>query len=384
MDLVTIDDLERLAAPADGDEPHVSLFLPTHRAGSQARTDPLRWKNLLTEVEATLAERGTSNGDIKALLAPAWELHGDALAWQYVGDALAMFLRPGWHRTLRVPIDLAEVAVVADRFVVGPLLAMVTADERFLVLAVSQRSVRLLKGSRYRVEDVKLTDVPTSLRDVIEPPEPRSNTLARPASSGKGGAAVFYGHGAADDSFKKDEAERFLRLVDTGLREVLAGRDLPMVLAGLDPLVSLYREVNTYPHVLTTAVRQNPDQLSTAQLHEAAWPIVRADLDHRLGKAIARYENLQGTGQASSDPEVVAEAAAQSRIDTLFLAADRGAWQPESPDSPVVFQLGVNGEVSPGERLDRAAMATLSSAGKVYVVPRARLHDTDVAAVFRY
>lgn len=384
MDLVTIADLERLAADAAGDGPHVSLFLRTHRSGSEARTDPLRWKNLLTEVESTLAERGTSNVDIRTLLAPAWDLHGDALTWQYVGDGLAMFLRPGWHKTLRLPIDVAEVAVVADRFVVGPLLAMVTPDERFLVLAVSQRSVRLLEGSRYRVADVQLTDVPTSLREAIEPPEPRSNTMARPASPGKGGAAVFYGHGAADDSFKKDEAERFLRVVDAGLHELLAGRDLPMVLAGLDPLVSLYREVSSYPRLLATAVRQNPDQLTAAQLHEAAWPIVRTDLEQRLGQAIARFENLQGTGQASSDPEVVAEAAAQRRIDTLFLAADRGAWQPASPDSPVVFQLGANGEVSPGERLDGAAMATLSSAGKVYVVPRASLPGTDVAAVFRY
>lgn len=55
-----------------------------------------------------------------------------------------------------------------------------------------------------RVEELELADVPTSLQDVIEPPDSRSDTMAFPVSSGpRASAAVFYGHGAADDDVKK-------------------------------------------------------------------------------------------------------------------------------------------------------------------------------------
>jgi len=77
MDLLTRADVDLLARR---DEPgtRVSLFLPTHRLASEDRTDPLRWKNLLTSTESALAGQGMSRADIGQLLAPAWELQGTA------------------------------------------------------------------------------------------------------------------------------------------------------------------------------------------------------------------------------------------------------------------------------------------------------------------
>lgn len=387
MDLLTRIDLEALGARRDDGAAHVTLYLPTHRASrsSDARTDPLRWKNLLTETGTVLAATGMPAAQVSSLLSPAWALHEDGLAWQYVGDGLAMFLRPGWSQTLRLPIDVPELAAVGDHFVVGPLLPMVAGDDRFLVLCVSQRSVRLLRGSRHRVRDVELTDIPTNLREVVESPPPRSDTMARPASSAvRGGPAVFYGHGGADDSFKKDEADRFLREVDSGLRELLAGRDLPMVLVGLDVMLSLYRDITSYPNVMSTAVRQNPDQLSTEQLHAAAWPIVESALTSRTSQALDKYHALAGTGQASSDEQTVRDAAEEGRIDMLFLAADRRGWEQEPGESAVV-QLGFNGRTTQAEVLDRTATATLTTGGQAFVVPREAMPGGgDVAATFRY
>lgn len=80
----------------------------------------IRWKNLLSQVEATLSERGLPADEIEALLAPAVELRDDRLAWSYMGDGLAMFLRPGSHRLFRVPVAVPEVATVGDHFVLGP------------------------------------------------------------------------------------------------------------------------------------------------------------------------------------------------------------------------------------------------------------------------
>src|SRR5665811_2450745 len=78
----------------------------------------------------------------------------------------------------------------------GPLLRLLSGDEHFLLLALSQRRVRLLEGSRDRVEELELGEVPSSLLGVTEPAEPRSHTMARPLSAaGRGGPAVFYGYG---------------------------------------------------------------------------------------------------------------------------------------------------------------------------------------------
>lgn len=385
MDLLTKADLDQLAERGRP-ELHVSMFIPTHASGAGTQTDPIRWKNLVARVEQLLVDRGWREPEIADLLAPARELRDDRLAWNYMSDGLAMFLRPGWHRMFRVPAGVPEVATVGDRFVVGPLLRIVTGDSHFLLLTLSQRNVRLLEGSLQRVEELELTDVPTSLRDVIEPPEARSDTLAIPLRSGSrgGGVAVFYGHGAAGDDIKQIQVRDFFRQVADGLGDYLTGQTLPMVLVGLDETLSLYREVNGYPNVIEDAVRQNPDQLSAEELHAAAWPLVERGLVDQRDEAVSRFEERHGTGLASSNPAKIEEAASQGRVETLFLATEPWCWEQLGEPGSVV-ELGVDDAFAHCELLDRVAVDSLSARGEVYAVPAAGVPGGgDVAAIFRY
>lgn len=384
MDLVTNADLEMLMLPGEAGE-RVSLFMPTHRYGDDVLTDPLLFKNLLTGVESVLEQRGMRRPEIDELLAPAWELQQNPLAWQHMSDGLAVYLRPGWLRVFRVPIALPDVATIGDRFVVGPLLRLLSGDEHFLLLTLSQRRVRLLEGSRDRVEELELREIPTSLFELTGPPEPRSHTMARPVSAGPGGAAVFYGYGTRKVS-EKEEVRQFLHQVADGVREYLGNRDLPMVLAGLTEVLAMYREADGYAHVLPEVVEQNPDELSAEELHAAAWPIIVRSLEEQGRRAVARLAELNGTGLASTDPQVIADAAAQGRVATLCLS--HGAiqcWQQSPPGSSDVVQLGVDERFAHCELLDRLAADTVARGGEVHMLAELELDGAAaVGAIFRY
>jgi Bacterial archaeo-eukaryotic release factor family 3 len=371
MELLTRTDLETLAGLKHPGT-HLSLFMPTHRFGNEVEADPLRWKHLVKGVASVLADRGMRKPDIDELLAPAWELHEDSFAWQYMSDGLAVFVRPGWHRVFRVPVEVPEVATVGDRFVVGPLLRVISSVDHFLVLAVSQRKVRLLEGTQHRLEEVELHHVPTSLRHVIEAPEPRSEprseAMARPLGGGKSGPAVFYVYGAADGQFKKDQVHKFLQQVEGGLRGYLTDQDLPMVLVGLDQMLGIYRGVNTYSHVMEDAVRHNPDELSAEDLHGAAWPIVAQRLAQVKRRAIERFEQLHVTGRAPSVLREVEAAAVQGKVEALFLATDPWCWEQLAAGGPTVVELGADDAVAQCEQLDRALVGTLLGRGQVYPV----------------
>ncbi|HYZ57199.1 MAG TPA: hypothetical protein VE733_27360 [Streptosporangiaceae bacterium] len=90
--------------------------------------------------------------------------------------------------------------------------------------------------------------------------------------------------------------------VAEGLRGYLADQDLPMVPAGQAYLVSICREVGTYPHLTEEAVRENPDELSAEELHAAAWPIMVEIADQQASRAVERFEELHGTGRTSDEP----------------------------------------------------------------------------------
>jgi hypothetical protein len=85
---------------------------------------------------------------VEELLQPARRLLDDSSFWQYQAEGLAVFLAAGTLRTFRVPVPFAELVVVAPGFHVKPLLALLTGDGLFYVLALSQNQVRLLVGTR--------------------------------------------------------------------------------------------------------------------------------------------------------------------------------------------------------------------------------------------
>lgn len=382
MDLLTDKVIQKLAQAA-GDETHVSLFMPTHRYGSEVQADQLQWKNLVSGVESVLLTE-MRRPDVEALLQPARDLQQDARAWQYMSDGLAMFLTQGSAQSYRIPAPLPELATVGDRFITGPLMHLLSGDEHYLMLGLSQNEVRLLDGSRHSVLQVELDDVPTSLEDVIEPREARSNTVSRPSSSGRGGRAVFYGHGTGDDAAGEADLKRFLRQVATGMKDLLRGHTAPLVLVGLDQNVAAYREVNEYPHVLDEAVIRNPDDLSVDQLHAQAWPLVESRLRAERQALIDRFHELNGTGRVASELSSVQVAAAQGRVDTLFMRAHPWCWERVSGDEVAVVHLGKDERYAECEALDRAAVDTLGNGGKVYATSQQVVNDSEVAAIMRY
>jgi hypothetical protein len=166
VDVVRRTDLQRLALGWQG--PCVSVFLPTHRAGREVEQAPIRLKNLLRQATDVLKSDSVRAPEIDRLLAPLRRLLDNRLFWQYQSDGLALFSRPGWWRSFRVPLDLPELAVMGDdRFHVSPLLPLLAGDGHFFVLALSQNQIRLLEGTRDRVEEVDVFRYPAQADEAI-------------------------------------------------------------------------------------------------------------------------------------------------------------------------------------------------------------------------
>src|SRR5690625_1359901 len=378
MDLITRTDVSDLAH-REGAGTCVTVFVPTQRRGHDTSGDALILKNLLDDAEKALHEAGMRRPDAEELLRPARDLQRDAMAWSHMSDGLAIFLGPDGASIFRLPIELPALATVGDRFVIAPLLRLLGGHEQYLLLTLSQDRIRLLEGNRLTVDEIELDDVPTSLGDVIAPFEPRSDALTRSLGRGQGGPAVFYGHGTIDGKLKGVQLTTFLRHVADGLSQTLKGRDLPMILAGLAPTVAAYRQVASYPHILTEHLELNPDQLSDGELHELSWPIISRLRNEAREERLGRLRALLGTGRASTNPAVIEQAATEGRIAEV-LVADELDWPRTVPR---VLRLGEGADENRFEFIDRAARATLATQGDVTVVADAGLPD-GVAAIMRY
>ena len=51
---------------------------------------------------------------------------------------------------------------------------------------------------------------------------------------------------------------QYARRVEEALRPILSGLDLPLILAGSEPLMTIFRSVSTYPHLAHPVIAGNP------------------------------------------------------------------------------------------------------------------------------
>jgi hypothetical protein len=368
--------------------------MPTHRAGPETQQDPIRLKNLIGQAEERLLaadhsrdQRGLRAPEAKARLEPASRLIQDSIFWQRQSDGLAIFVSAEVSYRYRLPLEFEELVVVADRFYLKPLLPLLSGDGRFYVLALSQDEVRLLLGTRYRVDEVDLEGAPTSLAEALRFDDPERRLQFHTASGPSGGKgsrpAMFYGQGAPSQDQKSDIL-RYFQKVDAGIQTVLASEQAPLILAGVDYLLPLYQEANTYPHLIGEGIEGNPDNLGAEELQQRAWAVVQPRFLEEQEAAAERFKQFADTDRASDDLAEIVPAAYHGRVDALFVALDLRQWGTFDPE---MNEVQLHDDAKPGvqDLLDLAAVQTLINGGRVYAVEAGQMPvPASLAALFRY
>jgi hypothetical protein len=382
LDNVTMEDLRSLLNGRPGWR--VSIYMPAHRAGRETQQDPIRFRNLVRTADERLRGEGLRSPEAAALLAPAHRLLEDPGFWRNQSDGLAVFLSAHESRAYRLPIPFPELAVIGGTYHLKPLLPLVTSGGRFYVLALSQNQIRLLEGTPHTVDEIELRDLPTSLAEAIPGEASERQVQYHTGTAARSGmrAAVFHGHDLADEA--KNRIVRWFRQIDEYLRRELGGSQAPLVLAGVEYLMPLYAETNTYPMLMERGIAGNPDDLRPAELHTRAWELVKPHFGQARDGAAALYRQLEGTGRTTADLAEVVLAAHHGRIDVLFAANGVQIWgKYDASTNSVSVHHGP--EPRDGDLLDLAAIQSVMTGGTVFVVdPDEVPGKALVAAVLRY
>lgn len=385
MDILTRAELEQLMRKEQ--QWCVSIYMPTHRTGREAQQDPIRLKNLLGEAEKRLSDQGVGTRDVQQMLEPAAKLLLDSYFWQHQSDGLAIFITSNRVRRYRLPLNFEEFVAVMYHFHVKPLLPLFTGDGQFYILALSQNAVRLLNGTRYSVSEVDIGQVGGSLAEAIPSVNHQmSLQLHSSGSSGGSDSVTFHGQGGGSDESAKKELLRYFRLVADGLKEFLQGNRAPLVLAGVEYLLPIYKEANTYPNLIDTVIKGNPDLLSADELHKSAWEIIRPLFQAAQEEAFAYYQQLAGQAseRVADTLEKIVPAAYHGQVETLFVAAGEQQW---GILNPVTNEIELHDQMESGDEplLDLATVHTYLKGGTVYAVePEMVPGGSPAAAVLRY
>ena len=300
--------------------------------------------------------------------------------WAHPAEGLVLLGDHGGVRRYWVPEPMPEIAVVGRTRYIKPLLPLLAGDGSFYVLELHQGGVRLHQGSRFGLREIPLHVVPASAKELSHDSGDRRDVEGRSVSHGGGGTIWF---GGAHEEGTKERAERYFRVVDTAVLEQLHGSNAPLVLAGLEWLIPLYKEANRHPHLIDEGVPIDTASLEVHELHRRTWAIVQPTFARGQRQTEERHAALRGTGRSAKILSDVLVLAAAGRVESLLIANDREHWGTCTGDMSQVVQ---HASRQPGdeELINLAAVTALRMGSQVFAVPSAGIGGDDVTAVLRY
>lgn len=371
------EEMNRMLAPQEG--PCVSIYLPTDRRHPGWKQDPVRYRSLLSEARRLLETRYMSR-NVEEFLEPLQAM-GQGRHWEFALDGLAVFHSKRFFAGYRLPIPVPERVVVADTFHTKPLLGFLRSNQRYLVLAVSQKSVELYQGSPFGAGLVGLLGLPQGLREALGAPDYDRSFSAR--STGTPGF-VFHGRGPGKER-KKENLLQYFRVLDRALREYLVEERVPLLLAAVSYYHPIYRQANTYPWLHPEGLVGSFERAQPEQVHAAAWPIVSRLFGSRVDVWVERYREQKGRGLASDRLEEIGHAAVAGRIRCLLLAEGATIFGILDRRTGGIEVHGQQKGPEDDDLLDDMGEEALKRGAEVYVVPGSTLPTgRPLAAIYRF
>ena len=390
MDILTVPNIQDLINKKSN--LFISIYLPTFKSGVDQRQNHIKFKQLLRKAEAELYDMEMTKSQVEEFLKPARDLITETRFCQNQGDGLALFIHSEGMDYFRLPIEFKEVVEISNKIYIKPLLPLFIGNEQFNILALSKNQVRLFRCSRQSLKEIELRDAPDSMDDVKMDDELESprGYLALRVSRNVGKKQLTYNNVSQaqsnEDDYERNKLTRYIRAIDESLMKMHKKDVVPLILAGVDYLIPIYREKSKYPYIVDDFIGGNPELLSGEELHKLAWEIVQPLFNKDKELAEERYKQYLGqkNNLYTNSLEKIIPAAYGGQVDALFFQNEIQQWGKYNIENNKV-ELHDEAEDGDEDLIEYASLLTLSRGGKVFSVVSDQVPDnSSIAAVLRF
>ena len=294
--------LKHLKQLASLREPNcVSIYIPMFKTGQEQNQGlgQAYLKSCLKSVRHALTEIGMDRNTTDKYLQPVTDLIADIQLWRNPSEGLAIFINQSYGAEYyHVPLALEAQTYVSDHHDLVPLMPLFEFDTTFYLLELSQDYVKLNKGSRYGMEDMFVNEfAPERLEESVGF-DYKQKMLQFRTGHALHSAGSFHGHGEGKDD---DEVEvvKFFREIDKGVNRAIDGKYAPLIVACVDWLFPVYKEVNTYQGLQQMHLSGDPEFESRSNLHEEAWGRLSDTFKDKKVELQDKYKELVHTAKTS-------------------------------------------------------------------------------------
>lgn len=363
----------------------ITLYMPAHQSGQAVneKEDIIRFKNLLQTAQKRMEEMNVEATKIQELLQPCYDLLRDDDFWREQLNGLAVFAADNFCHFMRVPATLCEEVFVNHHFLLTPLVPVLNAKNKFYLLVLSKHTARLYQADDFHIESLEVKGMPNGMADVVHFEEKDNEQLTRTGSSGGGEGANYHGMNSNPDH--KTDIALYLEEVDRTLwTELLSDKHIPLLLAGVDYIMPIYKHQSKYQHIVEEALSGNFEHMTEANIHQLALEKMRPYFEQTLTRALNRYANHSADALTSSIIDDVVPAAYYGQVAQLFIQKDTHLW---GRFDDFNNQLTVHDVEETGDDclLNNIIIQTIQHKGDVFILDKEQMPaESILAASLRY
>lgn len=364
--------------------PCLTLLLPPHRPGEPSETSAVLLKVEIQQAAKDLSNRGIAEPLIATLLVPFHELSQETSSLTGSGLDRAIFRSQGVFRQVALPVTAspARPCTVGECFWIRPILPSLALPEHTYVLEITKKAVTLLACSLTRVLLIELPKgTPKMLDEALGFKAPDHDLINRSASGPSTGAmhGVQFGTGSEREA-QHAHLHDFYRLVDRGVIELLHSSQPPLILAGVEEDVAIYRSLSNCPNLLEQGIHGSPGaELTPERVLRKVHDITLFDFQRRTALEMSESNERLAPARFSTELEAILQAAAEGRVSDLYLD-EYG----QRMGNFAGKRFGGHANWHDEDLLNVAAVETLRRGGAVYSLPSHLMDGAVAAAAFRY
>ena len=362
-----------------GKRPVISIYVDTHIKKPDRLENPIRFKNLVKEAQASLKDKEFKG--FKDLFSMFKEMEEDALFWEGATESMAILGDEEECIVYKLPVNVKSLAIVSDSFYIKPLLRSFQSNGHYHVLGLNRDNFVLFEADRYGITEIPVDSRDATMEGVLGTEKTAPHLSV--ASIG-GDQSMYHGHGGAKDERKVDQ-EKFFRHVDTFVLEQYSKKQkIPLILVSPDEHQGEFRKLSNNNYLIDEGIKIDGDALDKKNLYEKVQDVIQELFKKELKDRMATFSEAHAKDLGSDDVVQIGRAIAEGKVASLYLEENTvhpGRFDP---------QLGtvVQGEIADprvGDVYDDMAEVVLSRGGEVLILEKDEMPtERDLAAVYRY
>jgi hypothetical protein len=261
---------------------------------------------------------------------------------------------------------------------------LISQNDYFYLLVLSKKCAKLYRADSFGMVFIDIPEMPRGMEDVIHFEEKDDQKLFRTESSGSGHGANYHGIGGGRPDEKTHLATYFDEVDETVWKAILKKETVPLVLAGVEYLVPIFKSVSNYNFIWDTPLTGSHEHDEVNTLYEEAKLMMAPYFMQRHEKALAMYANQSATSLTSSIPDDVIPAAHYKQVWHLFVLKNEHIWGSfdEVKNELIIHETQQDGDEC---LIDKSIIKTVLNGGEVHLLDKDQMPaDSKIAAVMRY